>query len=210
MSHYGVPRRATLGASLVAAIALTVGSPAPALAEAEDGTFAARGIGARGCGEIVGLLTGEERDLVALQLSSWVAGYLSHANRTTPATFEVMPIQDVYGVATIVARLCENNPEALVEPVMAEMIALVASGAQPASSEIMSVSTDEQEVQIREAAMIAAQRELIARGHLEPENDDGVFGPRTRAAFEAFQAEVGLAQTGLPDALTLFLLFEER
>lgn len=194
---------------LISACALAMAKPAAAAAT-DDGTFAARGIGANRCAEIVTLLTGPERDMAALQLSSWIAGYLSHANRTTSGIYDVVPVQDTYAIATIVARLCATNPDALVEPVMARVVSQLANGAQTQASDIMTVSADGEEVSIHQDAMVAVQRRLIARGHLESGNDDGVFGSRTRKALSDFQSSVGLEENGLPNALTLYLLFDEH
>lgn len=208
MSERNSVRHSALAAAVMLLATMATGISSPAQAAADDGSFAARGIGARSCTDIVALLTGPERDVTALQLSAWVAGYLSHANRTTPGQFDVMPIQDIFGVATVVARLCENNPEALVEPVMARVIELMAGAAQTSETELLTIEVDEQQVQIRQAVLLEAQRALIARGILAAGNDIGIFGPRTRAALTQFQESVGLPATGLPDALTLFILFE--
>lgn len=180
------------------------------VAAAEDGTFAVRGIGARQCAEIVSLLTGPERNNTALQLSSWAAGYLSHANRSTPGVYDVMPIQDMLDVATLVARMCENNPDALVEPVMERFVALLSSGQQSDASELTTISAGERDIQIRQSAMAAIQRNLISRNLLEAGNDDGLFGPMTRAALTQFQAANDLPETGVPDALTVYAIFVER
>jgi len=46
-----------------------------------------------------------------------------------------------------------------------------------------------------DTAVISAQRKLDGLGYL-PGNWDGLLGPRTRAALEAFQGDHGLLQTG--------------
>lgn len=55
---------------------------------------------------------------------------------------------------------------------------------------------------LRKADVAAAQRALNGRGH-EAGTADGLIGPRTRAALQAFQLQRGLPADGYPDAATL-------
>lgn len=182
--------------------------PASSFAATDDGNFAARGIGAQSCENLTSFFKGEDKDVVSTQLGAWVAGYITHANRVTPDTYDMMPIQNIYGVATILARICDRNPESLVEPVMNRIVSIMTSFVQSEATPLSVVENDGKEVAIRQAVLMDAQSRLIARGHLESGNDDGVYGPRTREALINFQQSNNLEVTGLPDALTLFVLFD--
>lgn len=50
------------------------------------------------------------------------------------------------------------------------------------------------------------QEKLAQRGLLEPQFVDGMGGPRTKAALQAFQQSLGLPVTGHPDEMTFMLL----
>lgn len=50
------------------------------------------------------------------------------------------------------------------------------------------------------------QQALFNYGSLTSEDVDGWWGPRSRSAVQGFQAATGLAETGAPDSLTVFLL----
>lgn len=210
MLHRVLTQRLGVTLSFILTAGLITETSSPAVAATENGTFAARGPGAANCATIVEQLEGPNSDMTAVELSSWVSGYLSHANRATPGVYDVMPIQDIFGVSTIVARLCENNPDSLLEPVMARLLEMMESGRQTEETELITVSADGTEINLRQAVMISAQRELIERDYLTDGGDDGDFGPRTRNAFSDFQAEAGIPETGLPDAITLFLLFNSN
>lgn len=210
MLHSGLTQRAGVTLSCSFAVGLMMATINPAFAATEDGTFAARGPGASSCAAIVEQLEGPQRDMTALQLSSWISGYLSHANRATPGIYDVMPIQDIFGVSTVVARLCESNPNLLLEPIIARLVKMMEPAKQTAESELLTISADGREVLIRQAVMTAAQRELITRDYLREGESDGAFGPRTRNAFAAFQTDAGLPETGIPDAITLFVLLQKN
>lgn len=55
----------------------------------------------------------------------------------------------------------------------------------------------------------AVQRRLVELGY-DSGAADGLFGPRTRAAFQAFQRDRGLPATGRPAGATLLVLFTDQ
>lgn len=72
-----------------------------ASAATNEGLFAARGIGAQAC-ETISDAAEANRDANIAALSTWIAGYVSHANRVTDDRFEVTPIVDNRVLAAIV------------------------------------------------------------------------------------------------------------
>jgi len=203
MPNHRHARHTKLGTAAV--LAAAIGS-FPAMAATDEGAFAVRGLGASSCADVVAALTGPEAAGASGQMASWIAGYLSHANRTTGGTFDVMPIQDIYGTATIIARICETNPDSLLEDVAASVLVLMAPYAQGDVSEMIVIEQDGQTVTIRQSALAMVQQRLIDRAALPEESADGLYGRNTETAIRQFQAASGLAETGLPDALTVFLL----
>jgi hypothetical protein len=190
------------------AIALSLACMLPAATHAanEDGVFSVRGLGVFGCGDLVAALRSEESTGAAERLVAWVSGYLSHANRTHAAAYDLMPIQSMDGIATIVARLCdanqENPVEAVVHSVMTSLEPLALD--QPEVPE--EARNGEAAVFIRPSVLAALQERLIARELLPAGSANGAFGPQTSQALTAFQEGLGIEQTGLPDAWTIFLL----
>lgn len=180
-----------------------------AVAATDNGNFASRGLGAQSCADVISMLESEEGDLASLQFAAWVGGYISHANRTTEGIFDVMPIQDVYAVATIVARLCEQNPDSPVEPAMASLVSMLSPGAQSEPSEISTVEHEGASTAISQNTMQRVQVRLAELGHLPEGGADGVYGPQTRQALEAFQSENSINQNGIPDPITLFVIFAD-
>lgn len=184
--------------------------PTLSFAASSDGNFAARGIGAQSCVNLTTALAGETKEVTSIQLGAWVAGYLSHANRVTAGTYDIMPIQNIYGVATILARICDRNPQSLIEPAMDGIVSVMRDHTQPTDSPLSVVENEGKEIAVRQAVLRDAQRLLIAQGYLDTGNDDGAYGPKTRDALSQFQQSKNLEANGLPDALTLFVLFDSK
>ncbi|MCA1806383.1 MAG: peptidoglycan-binding protein [Actinobacteria bacterium] len=179
------------------------------LAATNEGSFASRGLGARNCSEIIDLIQGPNEQIIEGQLAAWVAGYISHANRATQGVFDVMAIQDTSAVTTLVARICAQNPESLMEPAMATLLSSMSSAAQTTGSQILTVTHEDLSTIISQESLRMLQERLISLELLNDGSADGAFGPQTRGALERFQESKGLVQTGLPDPLTLFVAFSE-
>lgn len=174
-----------------------------------EGLFAARGIGAQVCDSISD--TDEEsRDASVAALSTWIAGYLSHANRVTPDRFEVTPVVDNRVLAAIVVQLCTQNPAALIENVFASVLDLTAAGGQPTESDLIELRNGDAVTTLRAAALAEVQQALASLDLLAQADIDGAYGPRTRNALTAFQEQRSLAPTGVPDPVTLLNLFSPR
>lgn len=170
-----------------------------------DGEFAVFGPGVRSCAEFRGLVDSNARD--ALLYISWFQGYLSRANLTGETTYSVLPVVDANSSATLLYRVCANNPSVTVERAADSLITLLSPLAVTERSEIVKVTEGDRTIEIWQATLVRLQQELTKRGHYKGEAD-GLFGPGTRQALQAFQKEQGLAETGLPDIETLAALLK--
>lgn len=191
---------------IVVVVGTIAGTTPQATAATADGTFAARGIGAFTCERIVNL-EGDDRDSAILTLSSWIAGYVSHANRMAENQFEVTPFFDNAVLASMVVQLCDENPAALVESIFASVLEATAGGGQQAESELVELQNGDFTVTLRSGALARVQQVLSEKDFLAPAEVDGEYGPKTRDALVSFQQQQALTQTGLPDAPTMLGLF---
>lgn len=193
---------AVLIALLVMVSALNAATP--------DGQFATRGVGALPCQALPGFLGDAQNRNPRDQFVAWITGYLSHANRITPDTFDVVPVQDNFGIEALAELLCRDNPSLLVETVVHEIVRAFADGAVIGVTDLIVIRQDDKSVQVRAETLKAVQDRLVSAGHLASDAADGAYGPKTRAALQAFQRAASIRETGVPDPLTLFFLFKPR
>ncbi|WP_182085562.1 peptidoglycan-binding domain-containing protein [Aureimonas sp. ME7] len=172
--------------------------------------FSVRGLGAQPCEALVKAYDDEaQRPAVVAVLGSWVAGYLSHANRATPSAFEVMPISDNQTVAHLVVSICRDNPASLVESAAAGLTDRMKSGIQTTSTALSEIGEGAKKVAVRAGTIAAVQAQLKKDGYLTGAAD-GAYGPATAKALVAFQTARELPTSGVPDAATLVSLFLGR
>jgi hypothetical protein len=173
-----------------------------------EGKFSVRGIGAASCSILVADLKGDQGKAVRLRLSDWVAGWLSQANRSTPNSFDLFPIQDPFETAHLVALLCQKNPDTLVETVLASVVTALVDSSDTGESEILNLKNGEQQVNLRSSVLMRLQKKLVEQSLLEENMADGTFGPASQKAFEDYQAAHKMKVTGLPDVPTLYMLLK--
>lgn len=192
------PWKQSLGSSLVGLLLLAVAGPAKAADG--NGDFSVVGPGVRTCAEFRGMVDSNARD--SLLFVGWFQGYVSRANLSEAGTYSVLPVVDANQAATLLYRVCANNPSISVERAAASLISLVKPMAVTERSEIVRVSNGDRTLEIWQATLILLQQELAKLGFYKG-TADGVYGAGTRDALVAFQKANGLAETGMPDIETL-------
>jgi hypothetical protein len=182
----------------------------PAVAADADGSFAVRGLGGQSCAVLLEAVKTPQAGQVLADLSTWSSGYVTAANRSTEGFFDVMPLQDSRDVAKVIVGICRSNPDALIETAAMRLVTLVSEIALKVPSELDTIENGEFKTVIRRSVMLAAQRQLVALGLLEAEAVDGLYGPKSRIAFTRFQVDNKLAETGVPDTVTVLRLLVEK
>ncbi len=176
---------------------------APAHAASARGEFGVKGLGADSCAAFVE--ASRQKAPSVAEFRGWVEGYITAVNRYRPDTFDVAPWQSAGLLLSLIHAHCQQNPDHRLFDVVHQLQVLLAEDRLVARSEIAEPSNGKDKVRIYTEVLKRAQQALIDRGLLDG-TADGVFGPKTKAAFEALQKQVGLPVTGLPDQETLFEL----
>lgn len=191
-----------------AALLLGTGT-VPANAAAESGDFAVYGWGARDCNAIVTILDGEQAAQARGQLAEWISGYISARNRVSDRVYDMTPIKSQYPLLALARNICTNNSDQLFESVVDAMLTSFSSLKLSENSTVFELSRNERSATVNESTLLKVQQFLIDENLLDEDSADGKFGPKTEAAIEEWQDEVGMTATGLPDVATLFLIAQQ-
>jgi hypothetical protein len=201
------PRAKTRNALLALMIAATTTG---AHAADATGNFAVRGAASASCSAFLAAVDGEDQALRAeavRTLTIWLGGYLTHANRVSENTFDIVPLASDQDVLAVVSESCRQAPDQPVAIVAHAVMELLASLRVTNLSDIVVVAPD---LPVRAPTVLAVQQRLIDLGFLQG-NPDGVFGRNSLAALEAFKSREGLSGQGPGLTLDAFLrLFSEE
>lgn len=187
----------------VAAVTMCLWSAAAEAAGAQ-GRFAIKGIGAQTCAQFGTAF--QERSRAAYVFAGWVDGYVSALNRLQDATFDAAPWQSTDIMMALINNHCARNPEARLFEVVQALLRYYSDQRLAEISPPVDAVVGERTVTLYRDVLRLAQSALAQQG-LYAGAADGLFGPKTRAAFEAFQEKSNIEKTGLPDQQTLYRLF---
>lgn len=178
---------------------------ATAQAANEQGQFAVRGIGIQDCAAFTKGY--KERSQGAFVFAGWLDGYISAVNRLQPGTFDAAPWQLTDILMVLINNHCAANPDQRLFTVVQSLVAFYGEQRLANSSDRIDAKVGDKTISVYKEVMRRAQLALAKAG-VYSGTADGVFGPKTQAAFEAFQEKSNLTKTGLPDQQTLYRLFE--
>lgn len=193
-------RRAGLGLGL----ALVCTLPAGARAASETGQFAIKGLGVQTCAQFT--QDYQARAQGAFIFAGWINGYISAINRNQPGMFDAAPWQSVDVLFALINNHCATRPDERLFAVVHAMLEFFKDQSLSEFSPTVEAGADERKVTLYKEVLRRAQERLVEVG-VYAGTPDGLFGPKTKAAFEAFQERRNLPRTGLPDQQTLVNLF---
>jgi hypothetical protein len=190
----------------LAALSFALGVATPALGADPNGRFALRSLATLSCGQVISAIEqSKDEGLQAFvtELSLWLGGYLTHANRVTLGVFDIVPFGAERDVLAVIVNRCEGlPPDTNFEAVTAEVVSVLSAHAVTRESPLKS---GEGTIPLREAVIISVQERLIALGHLKGV-PDGEFGPKTLAALHSFQRSTEMSKSSALDIDTLLAL----
>lgn len=194
--------------AFIAAFTLSM-SVLPSFAATHEGNFAVYGWGARDCKTIIAVLQGDAAAQARGQLAEWISGYITAQNRIADSVYDIVPVKSHYALVSLTQSICANNLDQSLEGVISAIVQNFATLKLSTESSIVTLTYNDQSVDLNEATLRIVQDFLVANDHLDAAAADGKFGPQTAMALERWQEASGLSPNGLPDIVTLFFLAQK-
>jgi hypothetical protein len=181
-------------------------------AETPDGRFAIEGAGLASCAAVAE--SRKERTDAYSRFVGWIEGYVTAANRYQPDTYDLAPWQTAELYGTIVEGYCQKNPQDRLFTVVQKLVIALNADRMKTPSEMVRLTAKNKAGKEIDQAIYAevlrrAQTELKKQGLYQGEVT-GQFSGDTQKAIAFYQAAVGIEDTGLPNPLTLWLLFSPK
>jgi hypothetical protein len=173
---------------------------APAGAADSEGRFMVKGAGTATCGQFLAAQEARGREFVSF--AGWLDGYLTHINQREPATFDIAPWQGTELVLAAVSGQCRKDPKVTFHQAAYQVAQGLGPGRLLARSEVVTARVGDQSVVLYREIVVRIQQRLRLRGLLATD-PTGDYDEATVRAVRAFQASRKLAETGLPDQVTL-------
>lgn len=189
---------------LAFAAAALLGLAQPAAAADAAGRFAVKGVGQARCAEFNQALGSRSPQLGAML--SWVAGYLSAANRYEPSTYDLVAWQEELYIVGAIRSYCAKNPATTLAQMSRAMVRSLGGGRLATYSPPRRIVVGDRTLVLPAAIIVRAQQALARRGVYRGPAD-GNPGAPFMASVAAFQRSQKLPASGLPDQETLFRLF---
>jgi peptidoglycan hydrolase-like protein with peptidoglycan-binding domain len=171
-------------------------------ADTAEGLFAARGTGAQSCVAVTEAFQINAQG-ARNEIATWLSGYVSYMNRSTPGFFDVLPIHDTGNLAILLSAVCQQNSESLVEGAVWSIVKALRPLALKDETELLQLQNENGTLSIRMGTLKKVQDYLVFEGLLEERQADGKYGPNTSRALSQFQMANNIEPTGLPEAFTL-------
>lgn len=168
----------------------------PAMAADENGDFRVKGIGLETCQNyIAAKATNQPLHVFA---RTWLNGYLTAYNQINRGTYDIAGQADLAALTGWLDQYCQANPGTTLVLAATTMTAALEPNKLARSPNPSQAAT----TAASQAAIRDVQQALKDKGFYKG-GVDGLFGPGTARAIEAYQRAEGLTVSGQPDAPTM-------
>ena len=215
--------RSALCALIAVPLAVTIAS-----AETPQGQFAIEGAGLATCTAFVEARKGrteartkaeiaksqlDETNLAGVdayaRFIGWVEGYLTATNRYVGDTYDMAPWQtpELYGV--IIGEYCEKHLDERLFSVIQKIVISLTPDRLKEPSEMVTLRVRNRGF-VMYTEVIRRTQDALKKQNLFQGEATGRWDQATQLSIANYQAAVGLQDTGMPDPLTLWLLFSPQ
>lgn len=167
-------------------------------------SYAIKGAGAVSCERYVTALKEKSEEYIAF--SGWIDGYITSVNQFKPETFDMVPWQSTLLLTQALGRYCEKNIEARFFNALTLMLRTLGEKRLKKRSEIVKIRSNNKTLLIYKDVIKLMQAQLNKNNSANIKVD-GIYSKDTEAELRRFQKQNKIAVTGIPNQLTLQMLF---
>jgi hypothetical protein len=166
-----------------------------------NGKFAVKGPGIGSCERFVKAKEAKAQEYFLF--GGWLDGYLTAQNQARKDTFDVVSWENTDVLAAYLEAFCRKNPDALFYRAVEAMVEALLPRRIKSESDLVKIEHGGQRTALYRETLRRVQRHLKDQGFYKG-TVDGLYGPGTRKAILGFQRQEGIAESGIPDPLTLY------
>ena len=172
--------------------------------------FATQGVGRISCERF--LREREESSKLYWNIGGWIDGFLTGYNAYVPDTYDITayaPRDSADSFSILLARHCNSNPEDAIGLVVKSIAEQLHPVRLQKEGSIVEVEVADNTYTLYRETISTVQKILSEEG-LYDGKIDGQYGPKTKAAVQAFQHSQNLRNEGAPNQDTLLrILFRK-
>ena len=173
----------------------------------DAGNFAIKGGGQQTCAALLKAYETKSPDLGLY--AGWVDGYLTGINQFTPQTYDMAAWQTSDTLLAMTQAVCKQLPaEKRVIDAFVEVVRAIQPGRVVKMDALIALMHEGKGTAAYSSVIIQMKERLVGQG-FDPGSTDDSFDALTAKALAEFQKAKGLAETGLPDQQTLYVLFRQ-
>lgn len=180
----------------------------PAQSSTPGGEFAVEGAGLAKCPAF--LEARASRSDAYSRFIGYVEGYMTAANRYSPETFDLSPYQTGELFGMIIENHCKSNPDDQLYYIVQSLALQLEADRLKNRSSMMRIDGSETGSVAVYEEVVRRMQVRLAEENLYSGEADGQFDEELQRSIENYQAAVGLQPSGMPDTLTLWILFSPQ
>lgn len=180
----------------------------PAESSTPQGEFAVEGAGLAKCPAF--LEARASRSDAYSRFIGYVEGYMTAANRYSPETFDLSPYQTGELFGMIIENHCKTNPDDQLYYIVQSLAAQLEGDRLVNRSSMMRIDGSETGPVAVYEEVVRRMQQRLTEEDLYSGEADGQFDEELQRSIENYQAAVGIQPSGLPDTLTLWILFSPQ
>lgn len=170
-----------------------------------DGKFAAKGAGRKGCEDFI--QSTKQKDSDFLLYAGWIEGYLSAYNQFQTNNYDIAPWQTTELFMILLQRHCKNNTNVKFFDATNALIKAFFPIRLNAEDTIVKVQVGDASAYYYQEILLRAKTRLKKMGFYQGDVAGDKFTDQDVKAFSDYQQKLNLKVTGFPDQNTLTTLF---